>query len=301
FVPQLGIRDILRFKYEHMKWYRRNYDKGTTASNRNRLSDILCLPLYLVTNPNKFIEIFFYKSSYIIAMYSVPPLVFSGLILLRFNNLNEIFGNPLIRYVSFVVIGSVLIFFLTSMKPFLYLGQAERYFEYSIPFIAFLFVFLVFKKNLSHYLIYYTVVVQIIFVLINFIVVNLSFIKSKLLGAENPEFYEVLRVLKGFNNLKILTIPTKMSFKISYYFDGEHNFYYRSINEIGKGFRYLEEDWNWFELPRPDLEYFRKKYGVNTFVVWKEALEYSKRISMDYDFSELEKIFENNQYVIFKS
>ncbi|MFX0196994.1 MAG: hypothetical protein ACFFCW_12775, partial [Candidatus Hodarchaeota archaeon] len=25
FVPQLGIRDILRFKYEHMKWYRRNY------------------------------------------------------------------------------------------------------------------------------------------------------------------------------------------------------------------------------------------------------------------------------------
>jgi hypothetical protein len=53
-LPGVGTRPALRFMWHHKRWYLRNYRKGTTASERNRLRDIVALPATLFMNPKRF-------------------------------------------------------------------------------------------------------------------------------------------------------------------------------------------------------------------------------------------------------
>lgn len=301
-VPWLGIRSVVSFRYAHIKWYWRNQRKSPATSDRNSILNVLKLPINMFKAPEKAVKTFFYDSSFIIAAYSLPALLASILIILLYGNFDQLLGEPEAAYALYVAAGSIIIFLITSLRPFHFLGQAERYFDFSLPYIALIFVLLVFVNDLSAAWILYIVFLQIILVSVNFLVVNRADIFNKLLESNEHDLEELAAYLKQNKNLRILTIPIKNAFQISVRVDGSHKFYYRAINEEadGRGFDNLDEDSAFFELPLPKFDHFKKKYGVNTIIVVKDILDYSRKMGVDYDFSPLKKLFENDTFLVYK-
>ena len=129
-IPGIGVRKILIYKFNHYKWYVSNY-AGTTAEGRNNLRDIVLLPRYFFTEPAKFLEQVMSKNTFVISLYSVPVLFILIYLCIDRATFSILISNDVTKYAATLIAGSVIVFILTSTKPFLFLGQAERYFEYS--------------------------------------------------------------------------------------------------------------------------------------------------------------------------
>ncbi len=298
-LPQLGFHDILAFKLEHYKWYIKNQQSGTTSTGRNKLSDHLKLPIYFWSDINKFCKIVFRKSSYIIAIYSLPPLIISIGLIVYFCPVNYIFSLPILEYSCAIIIASGVAFLITSLPPFLFLGQAERYFEYSIPFIAYVFIELVSHLNLSAKWVYYLILLQTIIILTHYLRINKSSIQN--IFCHNEEVKDIIIYLKKCEPKKILTLPTKISFLFSFSLMPQHKFYFRCINKTGEGFNYMNKDWVKFEWPIPPLSSFKKKYGIDTIIVLKSKTKnVQSNTDINYNLNKLEKSYENETFSIYE-
>jgi hypothetical protein len=135
-LPRLGTREALWFFWSHKVWYVHNAQKGTTAAGRNRLRDMILLPWLLVRKPRRALWLLFWQNSFFIAAYSSPLVVY--LIILWFR-LGGPWGHqqPLVlAWLWGGLLGALIAFVLTSLKPLAFLGQAERYFEYAAPMTA---------------------------------------------------------------------------------------------------------------------------------------------------------------------
>ncbi|MEE4354213.1 MAG: hypothetical protein V2J25_15235 [Desulfatiglans sp.] len=305
FIRNLGIYNILTRTIAHYRWYSKN-PKGTTAFGRNNLKDMLLTPVYLFSNLKKFMNQVTQKNSFIIASYSIPSLL---LILFYYvtevDIYHQVAGNEILKYINNIMFSSILIFLITSLKPFLFLGQAERYFEYSSPFIAVLFVFIVISiKGIYLSKIILTVLCfQLCIILFNFIFPNrlkLWELISNPLGRENLK--EIADVIKNMSNsLNILTIPAKLSFALSYSINNDdykffHNFVYRK----GSGFTYMENDFLIYNYPRPDFGYFKERYAIDVVVLENKVLELANVGSQYSGFVDnLNKLYENEEFTIY--
>lgn len=141
-LPRLGTREALWFFWSHKVWYVGNAHKGTTAAGRNRLRDMLGLPVLLVRQPRRALWLLFWQNSFFIAVYSSPLVVVLLVVWFRHG---MPWGTELPLPVACLwggLLGAVLAFVLTSLKPLAFLGQAERYFEYAAPITAVLAVLL---------------------------------------------------------------------------------------------------------------------------------------------------------------
>jgi hypothetical protein len=303
-IPRLGVRTLLRRKCDHYIWYIRNYNKGTTASDRNKIRDIIRLPLYLIRDQKQFLNLCFLKITPIIAAYSLPPLVlFAVWIVSSPQSILLFAGNQILLFLSLLSIATLLVFFLTSLRPFLFLGQAERYFEYSAGFIYLLFVYYIWKLGMSTNIILWVSSFQVTAILINFIYSQLPTIKKKLTLKESSNFHALIDYLKGRNGLRMLSIPTKWNFKIAFYLaDSDVVFYFDNISRKDKidGIKYMEEDHVSLSFVKPDMQYFSRKYGINTVVVDKNALPSAEEFGIHYVFKNEDKLFENEDYIVYK-
>ena len=61
----------------------------------------------------------------------------------------------------------------------------------------------------------------------------------------------------------------------------------------------MKDDMVAYRFVRPDFSYFRQKYAINTLVVQKSDLIVAQRQGIDYNFEPLNKIFENDEYVVY--
>ncbi|MDY7110137.1 MAG: hypothetical protein SYC29_16020, partial [Planctomycetota bacterium] len=131
-LPGLGTRPALRFMWNHKRWYLRNYHKGTTASDRNRLRDVLALPVMLFTAPRRFIRLSTTKITPIIGVLSAPLAFVITVFVLADPRLRALItGREDLNFLFGVTVASLLLFALTSFPLLSSFGQAERYFEYS--------------------------------------------------------------------------------------------------------------------------------------------------------------------------
>ncbi|MBU1121516.1 MAG: hypothetical protein KKF54_02300, partial [Candidatus Omnitrophica bacterium] len=118
FVPKLGIKKLLQRKINHFIWYIKNYTKGTTASNRNNIKDMLLFPVYLVKNPKYFVSLCFKGITLIIGAYSIPPVVILVFwIVISPESMFLFINHDVTLFLFFVSISTVFIFILTSLKP----------------------------------------------------------------------------------------------------------------------------------------------------------------------------------------
>ena len=166
--PGLGIRQILRHKYNHYLWYFRLTER-VGIEDRNNLKDIVCLPVYLVKDLKRFINLIFTKITPIIAAYSMPVLV---VLIFWFakspQKLMALVDKKIIFYLLSLSSASCLAFVITSLKPFLFLGEAERYLEYSTFYINLLFVYLLLEQGIESTIVFWLVIIQLCIIFVNY-------------------------------------------------------------------------------------------------------------------------------------
>ena len=298
--PGLGIKQILRHKYNHYLWYFR-LTEGVGIEDRNNLKDIVFLPAYLVKDLRKFIHLIFTKITPIIAAYSMPVLV---ILIFWFakspQKLIALADEKIIFYLLALSSASCLAFVITSLKPFLFLGEAERYLEYSAFYINLLFVYLLLEQGIESSIVFWLVVIQLCIIFVNyFFVIKGELLKALGIGTALP-FKALIDFLQQQENLKILCIPTKISFRIATELDHPNTlFYYNFVTKDIDGFQYMKDDMVAYRFVRPDFSYFRQKYAINTLVVKKSDLTIAQKQGINYNFEALNKIFENDEYMVY--
>jgi len=292
-----GLLRVYIHKINHFSWYFRQADSGNTAINRNSLKDLISLPVLLFTDAKKFIKIVLRESSYIIALYSVTSLFILIGILIKYRSFEIISSNIIFYYLFSLVAASLILFLLTSQKKLQFLGQAERYFEYTIPYVSFLLVVLFVKYNLP---IEYLVALLIFQIFVSLLLFFSSLEKKNNTDQKDYHFSKLTQFLAGLDNKNILTIPAKLSFKIASRLFAKHNYYYRFVNIAGdKGFRYMDEDFVRFDLVKPDLSYFRQKYSIDIVVVDKDVAKKLKRYLISYDLGKYDIMLDNDNYSVY--
>lgn len=287
--PKLGLQDIINFKYNHNKWYLKN-QQGTTAENRNSILDIFKLPLYLKNNIEHFINIIFYKNSYIFALMNLPLFFFLLYIYISSNHIVE----PMELFLGNSLISLFIIFILTSHKPFIIFGQAERYLEYAAPFVCFYLLYLIKEGLLPFKLIIIFLLINLVIICINLFVINGKTIIANFKIEHSPTYMEMVKFLRKQKELKIMTIPIKLSFRLSIDLP-QFKYYYRFINQEKTGFDYFVKDTQNLNIPNYDWNYFSEKYGINIIVV-----ENKFKVKEFDDDNSLKLVYSSDDFVVYE-
>lgn len=285
-IPATGIRHFLKYKINHYIWYFRNYKKGTTAAKRNNLKEFLKMPFYLFKKPGRFAEIWFGENSFLIAAYSLPPLVYLIIVLFLGNvDYHMFFEGQLITFISQVFLASVVIYLLTSFRPFLFLGSPERYFEYGVPFLSILFVYSLFKGTFQYPEQAYFAIVALNLVVVFIHVLYLLSSRANLLtNIEDPGLTSLADYMsRELERGRVLTIPTKISYGLAFSVKNDQvSFYYPFISSQLDGFKYMEKEEQELYLVKPDFEYFAKLYNIDFVAVKNRTLEKNTSIAEEY-------------------
>ena len=242
FINQLKAKEPILFYFNHKIWYFKNFSKDTKAKNRELFSIIKWKNF--INKPKLILYDLLRNQPILIILFSLPELFF----LLDYLKLN-IADNPLISFSWNLIISTIILFLLTSTKYFSFLGQSERYFEYTLPFICLLVVFTLYTRYEPDFNLIVVLLITIWHIII--IVINFIFSNTSLFGDKKKidfSFKEVIDFLdqnygSGGN---VMTNPTKLGFRASAYSNSNNfKFYYKFMkkkNEIG--FKYYEKDTN---------------------------------------------------------
>jgi len=203
-------------------------------------------------------------------------------------------GSATIFLGSWIAV-SLIVFFLTSLRPFLFLGEAERYMEHSVPaqviLLSFLFAFLTSSVLLIVLLIYHG-----LFYLANITLIYRAHKVTMPVRNSKEQLFNWFKQ-NGITGKKLLTIP------------GDYwEFAYRTDNIVFRGgsltevtadeFESLWEDWTW---PHRDIQRLIRDYKLQMVVVNKTRLSYAFQRGWHYDLSPYVKIFENDTYTVYQT
>ena len=301
-IPQLGVRQLLSRKWAHYKWYFTAIKEGATPiAERNSLRDLAALPVYLFSRPKEFGRIIFTKATPIIVLYSIPIIPF--LLYWWFSSpdtFTVLLSDSVIWYLAGLTLASFIAFVITSIKFALFLGEAERYLEYSLAVLHLIFVRYCIVSKHPYEIIYIITLIHIGFVLVNFLYLSSVRIKDNLFPTTETAFEDVIKFLNERTGQNIITIPTKLSYTLAGSMEKtDSRFYYPSMSEPGRGMKYMGEDHVYLYLMKPDFDHFRVRYGVNTLVTQKREVELAVKRGIEYPLSSLKLLYDNEGYAVY--
>ncbi|QTN38495.1 hypothetical protein HZ996_04815 [Cryomorphaceae bacterium] len=298
FDPFLGTKKVLIHKINHYWWYAKSYS-GTTASDKNRISDFFKLPHYLVTKPLRFLEIVLKKNSYTVLLISTPWIWF---LLWAYLNGFDLHQTKTDMLWSFAIVASTLIiFFLTTLRPFLLFGEAERYFEYGAAYLSSIGVTLIISWGMSEVILAILVLVQASIVLV-FLIYRLKGVIKKGLDplVKNDHLDDCIAFLRnGHKAINVLTIPLKYGYYLGFHtYDSGIKLYHMFISNEIDGFKYMRNDLAKYDYPKEDIHELVDQYDLDYMVVSKR---YHRKDIQDYDFTGLgyAVAHENPEFVVY--
>ncbi|MBW2107106.1 MAG: hypothetical protein JRI36_00355 [Deltaproteobacteria bacterium] len=296
-IVPLGVWEYLKTRLYHFKWYCKKLP-GRTIDDRNSFRILLALPRLFLTNPARSIRFVFDKCTPVILLYSVPVLPFV-LYWACFSPTDvRITQSPVLYFCLAITLTALAVFVLTSTRPFLFLGQAERYFEYALPAAMIIFSSVCINSGYIALMVYMGVF-NIVFVLLGFIYSNHRAYAAKLAREHEESFEMLIEYLKTCGLHNIATVPTKLSNKLATYLPQDYRFYFYNIHEKGRGLNHILENHIAHHLFHPDLKRIGKKFQIELVVVMKEALELYPIYGYQKPFGGYEKRYENDRYVVF--
>lgn len=301
FLPRLDVKEILRYTLHLYRWYLQSIDKNSPIANRNKLKDLLRLPLDMIQHPIKAAMTVFQDSSFIIALYSFPQVIL--LAAWAVTHSSAVFSSPFSGIDGFFVsisAAGIAVFILTSFRPFIIFGQAERYLEHAAPWVCILFVW---KAALLGYAYWFLLIayINLVGILLNFIFVMGTMYLKQFSMQPEPLLNQALKELRKIQKPKVLTIPTELAYLFSgYHDDPEAKYCYDWMLEDKGGLRYMLDERHVYQYPKSDLNYFVRKYGVNTIIVLKKKMERAHQFDIHYDLNAFKTLFENEEYHIYQ-
>jgi hypothetical protein len=308
---------VLRHWWHHKIWFRRNLSKGTIVATRNRIGDVLALPRYALRDRRRLLRLLYRDLSPVIGLYSSPVVfILAAMWVTRWSGWGTVGGSPALGYLWAVVMASLVLFVLTSLRPLLFLGEAERYFEYSAPaYCTVLPIALGTVPQPARA----TWLWALLMLHLGAVYANLLYHMRQELARSrvmvSSDLAGVVRwCTENLESAGIATVPIKLSYALSAELadsDSSLRFYYRFILQDGEtGFASFEEDaggwmrfgddwWESIDVFKIGPAEMRTKYGVMYVLVDKRYVDGLRRTWGPANDPILDApAFENEQYLI---
>lgn len=183
---------VLKQQFEHLKWYFiRNIHGKMSVSSRNSFK--VLVEYFKNKKYKRIISTLLFENTFVIILTRFP-LVYLALYFIY----DGYIINGILELTDYFIISSFVIFFISSLKWFLFIGEAERYINYMVFFIL-LKVTLFFEENIFY---------LVTFIIYGIILYILDFILLSKKTNKNSIDDELIKWLNCQNDaLKIATIP----------------------------------------------------------------------------------------------
>ena len=239
---------------------------------------------------NNFLGILNNNTFIILVTRNVMLLLLVYFIILNFSLITS--NNTFVFLCSWIA-ASFIVFIITSLKPLLFLGEAERYIEHSVPAQAILLsFFLISLKDIAPLMAYHFL----------FYAGTLAFLcVSHRMGLKDREtkqgLFDWFR-LQNIHGKKILAFLSGLSFEIAYGTANEVLFPAGDRWLNPKEYEILFEE---YPYPNINLKMLIERYGLELIIVNKKVLENARKRGWIYDLSPYAKVFENDFYTVYET
>jgi hypothetical protein len=313
FLPFLGARQPLALKWHHAWCYRMVRQRGlaTTAEVHDKWSDLARLPLYLFTDPRRFLQVCLVHSSYIISLYSAPAMYLLFYALARDSGTRAwVSGCAELRFLLDVSLAGFACFLLTSLRPLNFLGEAQRYLEYSAPAFCILAVLAAGKTGVvSPTFLTWLVPFQVLATVgvAAYANVGYSGAAAKTEGQDEKDALGFLSAEPG--DLRVAVVPTKRSYLFSAMdpdgrLHGKVWYYYHNMSIPGDRWlsRFFLEDYEpkVNHVFRDSPEAVAAKYALTHFVLERRLLQSQGRLAFIAALIAVTPAYSNGTYHVYR-
>lgn len=194
------IINLFTDQFNHLKnYYISNLKGNTSISSRNKIISFKINDLFTFNGIRKIIYNFLFYNSYTVLLFKMPLLI---ILLIGFFKYHFLLSSFFFN-INLFIISVTILFFIISLKLFLFLGEAERYLNHIAILIIFSLIYLI-KLTDATWLIYSLILYGIIYYFIEI------FIYDKFLFAKDkePADMEIEIFLKSFKESRtVLSYP----------------------------------------------------------------------------------------------
>ncbi len=274
------LKQQLKYSYQYATFGQFNH---SSAVGKNSWANFTKL-IHLLKEKKfkKALSIFYSRLTIVSFFLRAPEALLAIFSIIFFNSI--LVESPIIIY---IIITSWIMFFFTSFKPFLFLGESDRYFDYIIIFAT-----IVICSSFNELYIYIAIVFMLIF---NILSLHNFFYKEHMYAKElmdaaffikknyNNKNYKVHGIWGSLINypLSFLTDLDSLAIETNYVWDlVQNNNIYDSLNSRYKN----------------DFDYLYEKYNINVILVRKAVIIKEEDY---YNFDKYENKYENKMFIVF--
>ena len=285
-------KEVALGHWDHCQYYRRAISKRFyLVAGKNKLKDIKTLIPDLFRTPGKAAQTILMDNTYLQLIIKNPQLFFLAFIFSP--GLSETGGINTVLYIW--TGASLLAFFITSLRPFLFLGEAERYLEYALlpQFLligtgGFMFPF-------AYFMICYEIILYGIFAGI-FIYIYRQ--KEK----KVPDFEEMASFIGSDERIqKILPVYLNDALRLAYesgkgiaHFPGNFRNRFFPFSE----FLFFYE--KVYPFPNENLKGLMERYQYDAVCFSSEDIQKANRNGLIYDLEDWTILFSNNAFKVLR-
>jgi hypothetical protein len=304
-VPLLGIAiglviskghlaSVLQGSFQHLSLYKNIIQKTYSCTlSRNNFPEFKYIIISLLNrNLKEFARHFrnvLSHNTFIILILRNP---FFFLILYIYIFLNPLLGNNVIYFLNCWIIASIVVFVATSLKPLLFLGEAERYLEYSIaPQILLLVIFLNYWTGCLQFIVIYCMAFY------GLTITELALHKkySKLDSKEHL----ISWIKENIHKKNLLKIAADgMQFELLYRTDNPV-WYPESITLSKEEFLKIYPVKAFY--PPENIQSVIEQYDIKYVITSKNDLIKAEKSGIHYKFKNLDTVFDNPEYLVYKT
>lgn len=221
-------------------------------------------------------------------LYKCPQVILATILILQMPSGKNILTNFTSHYFYYLFWATIIILIVTYFTPFLFIGEAERYQNYSLYLQYLLIAYFAINYNICFVLLSFHAIYYIINVIIFLIGAKSEKNKVRLLKEC------VGNIKKTYNTATIAVVLGSSTHQLSYYL-GEKYDIFPNVNEFHM------ENYIAFPYTHPkNLDKIISSSDADLLFVEKRAVkEVKNKYYLDYDFTRLARVqFENDFYLL---
>lgn len=285
-------KDIFLGHWEHCQYYRKAIShRFYMVKDKNRWTNLINLFKEFNRTPLKAARIGLMDNTYVLLLFKNPQILY---LLFLFLFAKNTYG-PIPAFL-FVWIGAgVLVFSLTSLKPFLFLGEADRYIEYALFPQLLLITISGHAFPFFYWLAAYEILLYGVFVA--------GFIYQYSQKAKDlPEFKEMVAFIRSDESIqRILPIYLNEANRLAYesgkriaHFPGNFRERFFPIQE----FLFFYD--KVYPFPNGNLRLLMERYRYDVVYFSEQDIRRAEEHKVRYEFKDWEILFDNKKYKVLK-
>jgi len=285
-------KDILLGHLEHCQYYRKAIShRFYMVKDKNQWANLTNLFKEFSRAPSKAARIILTDNTYILLLLKNPQLVY---LLFLFLCTKPTYSTISIFLFVWIAAG-VLVFFLTSLKPLLFLGEADRYLEYALFPQLLLITVLGNPFPFFYWLAGYEILLYGVFIA--------GFIHQYSQKAKDlPEFKEMVAFIRSDKSIqRILPIYLEEANRLVYesgkgiaHFPGNFRERFFPLQE----FLFFYD--KVYPFPNKNLRMLMERYRYDVVYFSQQDILKAQEYSVKYEFKDWEILFANAKYKVLK-